>query len=302
MKKANCILLSIVMLLTVIACSTQTGQTEYTWQEQYNLGVRYLSEGNYEEAIIAFQAAIEIDPKQVGAYIRLADTYLAMNNSEMAIITLTNALEAVEDTSEIQGKLESLNDNSSLRYDSDAQPENSAKLEPDTESAPDTEGESSDERFENYIIDYIGLTVNDVADMWGEDFQYVDDLLWGAARPFYYPDVRIPFALYFLDSNNTGKASGEERIMMVEFNPNVVDVDTFAEIAPDIPLRVNATQLAELGYKMSDASAIGDWEFGATSALCLEYSTNIEIYFFWFDSKDSNTIPAGLVLIWERTL
>ena len=34
------------------------------WQEQYDLGVRYLSDGNYEDAIIAFTAAIEIDPKK----------------------------------------------------------------------------------------------------------------------------------------------------------------------------------------------------------------------------------------------
>lgn len=38
------------------------------WQEQYDLGVRYLNDGNYEEAIIAFTAAIEIDPKKPQAY------------------------------------------------------------------------------------------------------------------------------------------------------------------------------------------------------------------------------------------
>ncbi len=47
-----------------------------TWQEQYDLGVRYLSEGNYEEAIIAFTAAIEIDPKQAPAYIGRGDAYV----------------------------------------------------------------------------------------------------------------------------------------------------------------------------------------------------------------------------------
>ena len=48
---------------------------EAAWQEQYDLGVRYLSEGNYEEAIIAFTAAIDIDPKQPDAYLGLADVY-----------------------------------------------------------------------------------------------------------------------------------------------------------------------------------------------------------------------------------
>lgn len=53
------------------------GQAITTWQEQYDLAVRYLSEGNYEEAIIAFTAAIEIDPKQATAYVGRGDAYSA---------------------------------------------------------------------------------------------------------------------------------------------------------------------------------------------------------------------------------
>ena len=52
------------------------GQSAPTWQEQYDLGVRYLSEGNYEEAIIAFTAAIEIDPKRAEAYVGRGDAYI----------------------------------------------------------------------------------------------------------------------------------------------------------------------------------------------------------------------------------
>lgn len=60
--------------------STSAGQT--TWQEQYDLGVRYLSEGNYEEAIIAFTAAMEIDPKQVLAYVGRGDAYVLSSETE----------------------------------------------------------------------------------------------------------------------------------------------------------------------------------------------------------------------------
>lgn len=62
------------LMFLISAC----GQAAPTWQEQYDLGVRYLSEGNYEEAVIAFTAAIEIDPKQPLAYIGRGDTYAAM--------------------------------------------------------------------------------------------------------------------------------------------------------------------------------------------------------------------------------
>lgn len=62
------------ILFAVILCAC--GQKTPTWQEQYDLGIRYLSEGNYEEAIIAFTAAIEIDPKQVPAYVGRGDAYV----------------------------------------------------------------------------------------------------------------------------------------------------------------------------------------------------------------------------------
>ena len=48
------------------------------WQEKYDLGVRYLKDGNYEEAVIAFTAAIEIDPKNPDAYTARGGAYLSM--------------------------------------------------------------------------------------------------------------------------------------------------------------------------------------------------------------------------------
>lgn len=57
---------------------------EEKWQEQYDLGVRYLSEGKYEEAVIAFTAAIEIDENPAAAYAGLGDAYLALGNNEEA--------------------------------------------------------------------------------------------------------------------------------------------------------------------------------------------------------------------------
>lgn len=60
------------MLLSIFACS----QKIPTWQEDYDLGVRYLTEGNYEEAIIAFTTVVGIDPQNAGIHFTLADLYL----------------------------------------------------------------------------------------------------------------------------------------------------------------------------------------------------------------------------------
>ena len=67
------------------------------WQEQYDLGVRYLSDGNYEEAIIAFTAAIEIDPKKPQAYDKLATAYERTGDEEAALRTLLDGAAATGD-------------------------------------------------------------------------------------------------------------------------------------------------------------------------------------------------------------
>ena len=72
------------------------------------MGVRYLSEGNYQEAIIAFTAAIEIDPKQKDAYIGMADAYTAMDETEKAVEILSKALEELGDDPDLTARLESL--------------------------------------------------------------------------------------------------------------------------------------------------------------------------------------------------
>lgn len=91
MKRMTYIVLALLLLLCSCGQPSVTGEEENvapTWQEQYDLGVRYLEEGNYEEAIIAFTAAIEIDSKRTEAYVGLADLYLAVGDVESAISIL----------------------------------------------------------------------------------------------------------------------------------------------------------------------------------------------------------------------
>ena len=79
MKRAVHFLLALALVLGLCACGQNA---EAAWQEQYDLGVRYLSEGNYEEAIIAFTAAIDIDPKRPEAYVGRGDAYIGSGETE----------------------------------------------------------------------------------------------------------------------------------------------------------------------------------------------------------------------------
>lgn len=78
MKRICSLILTLALVLGLCACS----QKAPTWKEQYDLGMKYLSEGNYQEAIIAFTAAIEIDPKQALAYVGRGNVYMSSGTAE----------------------------------------------------------------------------------------------------------------------------------------------------------------------------------------------------------------------------
>ena len=103
MKKSILSIWFIALILSITAC----GQTvEAAWQEQYDLGVKYLSQGNYEEAIIAFTAAIDIDPRRYEAYIGRGDAYVGSGeNLENAQADYEAALQLDDRLEEVYIKL-----------------------------------------------------------------------------------------------------------------------------------------------------------------------------------------------------
>ena len=51
---------------------------EPSWQDQYDLGMKYLEAGDYEEALNAFDKAISIDEKEATAYVGRGAVYMAL--------------------------------------------------------------------------------------------------------------------------------------------------------------------------------------------------------------------------------
>ena len=98
MRKRISLVAVVVMIMLLVGCGK-------TYQKEYDLGVRYLSEGNYEEAVIAFTAAIEIEPNHAEAYVGLADTYIGMSDLVQARDVLAGGLEVVDDETELRRKL-----------------------------------------------------------------------------------------------------------------------------------------------------------------------------------------------------
>ena len=91
LKKYINVIVCLCLLLILTACQKQP-----TWQEQYDLGMHYLTESNYEEAILAFTAAIEIEPNNADAYFKLTDVYMAINQPEEASKILVQCYQVTE--------------------------------------------------------------------------------------------------------------------------------------------------------------------------------------------------------------
>lgn len=94
----------IAAILTVFLSACQNS-TEQQIAEQLELGTRYLNEGDYEEAVIAFQKVISVDKKNVAAYLGMADAYIGLNKLDMAKEILESGLSEVDDE-QLRKKLE----------------------------------------------------------------------------------------------------------------------------------------------------------------------------------------------------
>ncbi len=70
------------------------GSSAKKLQKQLDLGQKYLEEMNYEEAVVAFQAAIEIDPMSVDAYLGLVEVYIRTGEFDTALEYARNGYEA----------------------------------------------------------------------------------------------------------------------------------------------------------------------------------------------------------------
>ena len=71
-------------------------------REQLELGQNYLLEMNYEEAVVAFSKAIELDPKSLEAYEGLTNVYIAQGQYDEAYEVLTQAEENLPQQAEIE--------------------------------------------------------------------------------------------------------------------------------------------------------------------------------------------------------
>ena len=97
--------IEVVIIAAVIVLLLYINSDTARINHQLELAQRYLLEEDYEQAIAAFEIIIEIDPKNVGAYLGLAEAYVSADELGNAVRTLEKAAEQT-DSEEVLDMLE----------------------------------------------------------------------------------------------------------------------------------------------------------------------------------------------------
>ncbi len=94
----------LVAVLAILGTSLYTNSPSY----QLHLAERYISEMNYEQAIIALEKYLEIEPNDSEAWLKLSEAYYNLGDIEQAINVLSKAIE-INDDQALAHRRESLN-------------------------------------------------------------------------------------------------------------------------------------------------------------------------------------------------
>lgn len=76
-------------------------------REQLDLGEKYLTELDFDQAIVAYEKAIEIEPMNIEAYLGLADAYIGKDDYESALVVLQKGYD-LTGNEEIGNKLDEI--------------------------------------------------------------------------------------------------------------------------------------------------------------------------------------------------
>lgn len=164
-KKA---IISIVIFLAIVAIASVVlykNEPVQKLKRQLSLGDKYVSELKYEEAILAYEAAIEINPKTESAYIGIARAYIGLRAYDKAKEALERGIAAVGETESLISYMNKIMRNSSASPE--AEVDKTESLQGDIENNKDTQWFFSiskvDFAYELFGKDIFDWTFDDLA-------------------------------------------------------------------------------------------------------------------------------------------
>ena len=85
----------IIAFIVIFAAASLTSKGN-SLEKQLQLGQNYLAEAKYEEAVVAFQKVLKMDPKQMSAYAGISEALVKLGRTDEAETWLEQALDLVE--------------------------------------------------------------------------------------------------------------------------------------------------------------------------------------------------------------
>lgn len=241
------LLLACIMTVSLFGCAKKAVDGP-SWQDQYDLGVRYLSEGNYEEAIIAFTAAIEIDPKRTDAYLKLADVYVEMGDTESAVSILESGYQQTQDEA-LQEYLDSLT----------GEPEDPSPVD----SVTPFEERNTYQDYASLTAEQKGTLDDMIAALQEKDISALTELAVRIEEQFQYEN-KHGFSYSGLVTQNevykiyamTSQNAPDNKWITMEIRPQT-GMGYFAQIQPEAWLGADAREFEPWGYASCECV---DWQ------------------------------------------
>lgn len=89
--------LAVCIIAALIISFAVAGGNDEKLQKQLDLGNKYLEEMDYEQALVAFEAVLDIDPMNADAYLGIVEVYIRTNEFEKALEIAKEGYEATGD-------------------------------------------------------------------------------------------------------------------------------------------------------------------------------------------------------------
>ena len=195
---------------------------------QLELGNRYMSELNYEQAIVTYEAILEIDPKCEEAYIAMAEAYLSKGDREKALEVLRMGYAKTE-SNMIRNQIEFLKEIlASNDMNEKDEPEDNATTNQDAELTNSEESNASDwdTRYDACVVDGVERQGYAKFDLSDEEINWLKKIV-EMAESGLYEDL-FPYAEEEKIASLLTERYTTDYKLMIAFRGYKIGVDCFA--------------------------------------------------------------------------
>lgn len=146
------------------------------------------------------------------------------------------------------------------------------------------------------LVNCVGMSVNQVSSLYGNDFTYVPEWFLGNLKGIIYQDLRVPAIFYFEDDFYIGTSNGSDRIVAIEVLENAPST---CAVTNQISSKTTYTQIKNLGLSgFFEDGPNGEVNsgFGESAVFCHQDSSGNTYKFAWCDGANPNTTNAWITI------